>query len=149
MVSQNRVVLELDSIPENVGVARLLVAMVAAQAEFSVSELDEVKLAVSEAVTNAVIHGYEGKSGHTVRLEVSLKEGDLELVVIDYGRGIENIERALQPAVSSDPDRMGLGFSFMESHMDSLKVESQPGRGTRVTMTKRSGSGHLARATAN
>lgn len=149
MVARNRVVVELASIPENVGVARLLVAMLAAQANFTVAEVDEVKLAVSEAVTNAVIHGYRSDPERTVRLEVSLEGTALEIAVIDEGCGIDDLSRAMQPAVSSDPDRMGLGFCFMESHMDSLHVDSEPGRGTRVTMTKRAGSAQLAQAPAN
>jgi stage II sporulation protein AB (anti-sigma F factor) len=149
MVEQNRVVVEFAAIPENVGVARLLVAMVAAQADFTVAEVDEVKLAVSEAVTNAIVHGYRLVFDRRVHLEVTLENGALVVIVSDSGCGIENIERAMQPAVSSDPDRMGLGFCFMESHMDSLQVESTPGSGTRVTMAKRSGSGNLARTVAN
>ncbi|HYF93456.1 MAG TPA: anti-sigma F factor [Symbiobacteriaceae bacterium] len=148
-MQQNRVVAELASVPQNVGVARLLVAMVAAQADFTVAEVDEAKLAVSEAVTNAVIHGYGSEPGHVVRLEITLENNRLEVVVADQGRGIDDISLAMQPAVSSDPDRMGLGFCFMESHMDSLEVESAPGRGTRVRMTKRAGSEHLARATGS
>jgi stage II sporulation protein AB (anti-sigma F factor) len=146
MDMRNHVVLEIASLPENVGVARLLVAMIAAQANFTVAEVDEVKLAVSEAVTNAVIHGYQSEQNHTVRIEVRLTENTLSVVVADQGKGIENLELAMQPAVSSDPERMGLGFSFMESHMDSLHVDTAPGRGTRVSMTKRAGSSHLARA---
>lgn len=149
MVAENRVVVELASIPENVGVARLLVAMIAAQSDFTVAEVDEVKLAVSEAVTNAIIHGYGGEPDHVVRLEVGLSEGNLAIVVADQGCGIADIKLAMQPAVSSDPERMGLGFCFMESHMDSLQVESAPGSGTRVIMTKRASSLHLARANAN
>jgi stage II sporulation protein AB (anti-sigma F factor) len=149
VVAHNRVVVELSSLPENVGVARLLVAMVAAQAEFTVAEVDEVKLAVSEAVTNAVVHGYHSASDRVVRLEVSLVDGLLEVVVADQGQGIADVALAMQPAVSSDPDRMGLGFCFMESHMDTLEVESAPGSGTRVRMTKRVGAERMARATAN
>ena len=148
-MQQNRVVAELASVPQNVGVARLLVAMVAAQADFTVAEVDEVKLAVSEAVTNAVIHGYGSEQNHMVRLEVTLQENQLDVLVADEGRGIEDLALAMQPAVSSDPDRMGLGFCFMESHMDSLEVESAPGRGTRVRMTKKAGSAHLARASGS
>ncbi|MFZ5817429.1 MAG: anti-sigma F factor [Bacillota bacterium] len=148
MVARNRVVVELASIPENVGVARLLAAMIAAQGEFTVAEVDEVKLAVSEAVTNAVIHGYGGEPGHLVRLEITLADGNLEILVVDQGCGIADIQLAMQPAVSSDPERMGLGFCFMESHMDSLRVDSVPGKGTRVLMTKRAGSLHPARANA-
>jgi len=148
MVERNRVVLDLATIPENVGLARLVVAVLAAQADFTVAEVDEVKLAVSEAVTNAIVHGYGSEPGHTVRLEASLEGRLLEVMIEDQGRGIENVEMAMQPAVSSDPERMGLGFSFMEAHMDSLRVDSAPGRGTRVIMTKKAGSPHLARATA-
>lgn len=149
MVQRNRAVLELAAIPENVGVARLLVAMVSAQGDFTVAEVDEVKLAVSEAVTNAVVHGYQSDGRHSVRLEVTLEQNELEVVVTDSGRGIENVTLAMQPAVSSDPDRMGLGFCFMETHMDTLQVDSAPGRGTRVRMTKRAGAAHLPRAEAN
>lgn len=149
MVNRNRVVLELETVPENVGVARLVVAVLAAQADFTLAEVDEVKLAVSEAVTNAIVHGYNSETGHTVRLEAVLQNKTLEIVISDQGRGIDNIGLAMQPAVSSDPDRMGLGFCFMESHMDSLTVDSAPGRGTRITMTKRAGIRPLARASAN
>jgi stage II sporulation protein AB (anti-sigma F factor) len=149
VAARNRVVAEFASLPENVGVARLLVAMIAAQGGFTIAEVDEVKLAVSEAVTNAVVHGYNSQPSGTVRVEVTLDGEVLEVVVLDHGRGIDNLELAMQPAVSSDPERMGLGFSFMESHMDSLHVESAPGRGTRVRMTKRAGSARLARASSN
>lgn len=149
MVAHNRVAAELAAVPQNVGVARLLVAMVAAQADFTVAEIDEIKLAVSEAVTNAVVHGYNSEPDHVVRVEVLLAGTNLEVSVIDHGRGIEDVALARQPAVSSDPDRMGLGFCFMESHMDTLEIDSAPGRGTRVRMTKRVGSEHLARATGS
>jgi stage II sporulation protein AB (anti-sigma F factor) len=148
VVTNNRILVEIAAIPENVGVARLLVAMVAAGADFTLPEIDEIKLAVSEAVTNAVVHAYMGRSDGTITLEVTLAARVLTVTVLDQGTGIADIARARQPAVSSDPERMGLGFCFMETHMDSLSVESTPGSGTRVTMTKRSESGHLAR-TAN
>lgn len=146
MVAHNRVHVELASIPENVGVARLLAAVVAAQGDFTVAEVDEVKLAVSEAVTNAIIHGYGGEPDQLVRLEIGLENGVLSITVIDQGCGIADIPLAMQPAVSSDPERMGLGFCFMESHMDSLQVDSAPGRGTRVVMTKKAGALQPARA---
>jgi len=149
MVDRNRVVAELSSIPQNVGVARLLAAMLAAQADFTVAEVDEVKLAVSEAVTNAIVHGCRSDPGHKVRIELLLEGSGLEIIVSDQGCGIENLDLAMQPAVSSDPERMGLGFSFMESHMDSLRVESELGRGTRVTMMKRAGTRDLAKVTVN
>ncbi len=149
MVDRNRVSVELASIPQNVGVARLLAAILAAQADFTVAEVDEVKLAVSEAVTNAIVHGYQSDGNHRVRMELLLEGSGLEIIISDQGRGIENLDLAMQPAVSTDPERMGLGFSFMESHMDQLRVESELGRGTRVTMMKRAGTRDLARVKAN
>jgi stage II sporulation protein AB (anti-sigma F factor) len=148
MLERNQVVIELAAIPENVGVARLLVATLAGQAGFTITEVDEVKLAVSEAVTNAIIHGYGIDAEQLVRLDVRLEGGLLMVTVIDKGRGIEDVAWAMQPAVSSDPERMGLGFAFMQSHMDSLTVESAPGTGTKVVMTKRAG-GRIAQAAAN
>lgn len=149
MIAHNRVAVELAAIAENVGVARLLAAMVAAQAAFTVAEVDEVKLAVSEAVTNAIVHGYQGDSSRAVRMEITLADGLLQIIVADDGRGIEDIALAMQPAVSSDPDRMGLGFCFMETHMDQLEVESEVGKGTRVVMRKRAGVQNLAHPRTN
>lgn len=147
-MGQNRVVAEFSALAENVGLARLLTAMVAVQAGFTLAEVDEVKLAVSEAVTNAVVHGYGPSPEQTIRLEIGLESGELRICVADAGRGIADLQHAMQPAVSSDPERMGLGFCFMQSHMDSLEVESSPGRGTRVVMRKRPGSAHLVRSHA-
>lgn len=148
MLERNQVALEFAAIPENVGVSRLLVATLAGQAGFTIAEIDEVKLAVSEAVTNAVIHGYGVSAEKQVRVEVGVEGGLLTVAVIDEGRGMEDVAWAMQPAVSSDPERMGLGFAFMQSHMDSLTVDSAAGKGTRVTMTKRAG-GRIAQAAAN
>ncbi|HLO03397.1 MAG TPA: ATP-binding protein [Symbiobacteriaceae bacterium] len=167
MLERNQVALEFAAIPENVGVSRLLVATLAGQAGFTIAEIDEVKLAVSEAVTNAVVHGYNvvgadprepgefsaagdlrQPAEKQVRVEVGVEAGLLTVAVIDQGRGMEDVAWAMQPAVSSDPERMGLGFAFMQSHMDSLAVDSAPGQGTRVTMTKRAG-GRIAQAAAN
>lgn len=148
MLERNQVALEFAAIPENVGVSRLLVATLAGQAGFTIPEVDEVKVAVSEAVTNAVVHGYGVSADSLVRVEVSVEAGLLTIVVIDQGRGIENVSLAMEPAVSSDPERMGLGFVFMQGSMDSLAVDSTPGKGTRVTMTKRAG-GRIAQAAAN
>ncbi|MCG0239029.1 MAG: anti-sigma F factor [Firmicutes bacterium] len=136
----NRVVLEIPSLPEHVSLARLLVAQMAAQLRFTVAEVEEIKVAVSEAVTNAIVHGYQGRGDGVVRLEVSLHPGELEVEVIDQGCGMADLELARQPAYSTDPDRMGLGFIFMENFMDHLEVRSEPGRGTRVRMRKRTGT---------
>ncbi len=135
MHPQNELLLEFPSLPENVGLARVAVAAFAGQLDFTLAELEEIKVAVSEAVTNCVVHAYDGQPGR-VRI-VARREGrTLEVVVEDYGRGIDDVERARQPAWSSDPERMGLGFSFMESFMDGIEIDSGPGRGTRVRMWK-------------
>ncbi|MDA8147128.1 MAG: anti-sigma F factor [Thermaerobacter sp.] len=130
--------LELASRAENVGVARVAVAAFAGPLGFTLGELEEIKVAVSEAVSNAVLHGYPEGEG-TVRIEAEAADGALELVVEDQGRGIEDVVQARRPAFSTDPERMGLGFVFMESFSDSLEVSSSPGQGTRVRMRKRPG----------
>lgn len=134
---QNHVRLGFLSVADNVGLARLAVACLAGQAQFSLNDLEEVKVAVSEAVSNAIIHGYQNRTDGWVELEAWLDAGDLVIAVEDHGVGIEDIALARQPAFSSDPERMGLGFVFMETFMDSLDVVSQPGQGTRVEMRKR------------
>ncbi len=138
MFRENRAVLEMPSHPENVSLARLVVAQMAAAMHFTLTDIEEVKVAVSEAVTNAVVHGYAGGPG-IVRVEVTAAHGGLEVIVCDQGRGIANLDLARQPAYSTDPERMGLGFLFMENFMDDVEVESAPGLGTRVLMRKRAG----------
>lgn len=139
MAKENRVLLEMDGRPENVAVARVLVATVAAQHGFTVAEIEEIRVAVSEAVSNAVIHAY-GTALGVVRLEVAARDGELEVAVADRGRGIADLELARQAAFSTDPERMGLGFVFMENFMDQVEVETAPGQGTRVRMRKRAES---------
>ena len=147
MVILNKCVLEFTSVPENVAFARVSVAAFASQLDCTLPELEEIKVAVSEAVGNAIIHGYRNKADKTVRgLATIYKEG-LEIRVEDSGIGITNIEMAMQPAYSTDPERMGLGFVFMQSFSDRLQVDSTPGKGTTVTMYKRIGlRGAKARA---
>jgi len=132
---KNTLCLEIASLPENVGVARVTLAAFAALDSFSVAEIEEIKVAVSEAVTNAIVHGYRDSPG-VVMLRAELEHSRLCIVVEDTGVGIEDIEQARKPAFSTDPERMGLGFVFMESFMDELEVVSAPGAGTRVRMTK-------------
>ncbi|HEY8393282.1 MAG TPA: anti-sigma F factor [Thermaerobacter sp.] len=128
--------LRLASVPENVGIARVAVAAFAGQLPFTLSEIEEIKVAVSEAVTNAIVHGYGHPHGVvTVRAE---HNGSRLLVVVeDRGRGIEDVEQARQPAFSTDPERMGMGFAFMEAFMDEVGVESAVGVGTTVRLYKR------------
>lgn len=149
MPKENRVVADLQSVPTNVGLARLIAGAVAAQAGFTHTEVEEVKVAVSEAVTNAVVHGYGSDPSKIVRLEIAIQDGLLELVIADTGRGIVDLDLARQPAVSSDPERMGLGFCFMESYMDEFEVQTAPGQGTRITMRKRVTTDRLASMAPN
>lgn len=134
----NYMLLELLSLPANVGVARVAVASFAAQLDFTWAELEELKVAVSEAVTNAVAHAYRDQPG-PVRVRVELKGGSLALEVEDEGVGIPDVAQARQASFTTDPERMGLGFTFMESFMDEVEVWSEPGKGTRVRMVKRPG----------
>ncbi|MDR3564114.1 MAG: anti-sigma F factor [Negativicutes bacterium] len=97
--------------------------------------LEEIKVAISEAVSNAIIHGYGDTIGE-IEFTMTLDSDSLEFIVTDYGRGIADIALARQPSYSTDPERMGLGFVFMESFMDQLIVESEVGRGTTVRMAK-------------
>ena len=132
----NRIRLECPSLPENVGLARIMVAALAAQAPFSLSDVEEVKVAVSEAVSNAVLHGYGGDPTGSVEVEASLVDEMLTITVTDRGVGMEDLALARQ-AASADPERMGLGFVFMETFMDSMEVETWPHRGTVVRMRRR------------
>ena len=102
----------------------------------NLNDIEEIKVAVSEAISNAVIHGYGNETG-MIDFSMALEEGVLEFIIKDYGKGIADIALARQPSYSSDPERMGLGFVFMESFMDELRVESEVGKGTTVHMIKK------------
>ncbi|MGB9846679.1 MAG: anti-sigma F factor [Desulfotomaculales bacterium] len=121
--------------------ARVAVAAFASQLDFTLNDLEEIKVAVSEAVANAVIHAYENRPEGIVIVEMVITDEILEIRVEDRGKGIANVKKALEPSYSTDPERMGLGFVFMQSFMDSLHVESSVGKGTIVTMSKKVGSG--------
>ncbi|RDV83455.1 anti-sigma F factor [Ammonifex thiophilus] len=133
----NRFRLEILSRPENVGLARVTVSAFAAQLDPTVEELEEVKGAVSEAVSNAIVHGYQGRPDGVVVVEGFLDGDLLEVHVEDRGKGIEDVARALEPEYTTDPQRLGLGFNFMRFWMDEVEVESRPGEGTRVVMRKK------------
>ncbi len=138
MKEQNCVKMEFPSRSVNEGYARAAVGAFAAQLDMTLTELNDVKTAVSEAVTNAIVHGYPEGLG-TVTLRLRILEGDtLEVQVKDKGRGIEDVEKAREPLFTTGgEDRSGMGFTIMESFMDSVKVRSKPGSGTAVTMRKR------------
>lgn len=132
----NHAKLEFQSLPANVAFARVTVAAFASQLDFTLNDLEEIKVAVSEAVANAIVHGYENKTDCTVFISMSIGDLTLELKIWDHGVGIPDVKKAMQLNNSTDPERMGLGFVFMQSFMDSLHVDSTPGKGTIVTMVK-------------
>ena len=123
---------------ENESLARVIVASFAAKLDPTIDELSDIKTAVSEDVTNAIIHGYEEDETKFVHMRCELIENTIKVVVEDYGKGIEDIEEAKQPMFTSKPEleRSGMGFSFMESFMDDMQVASIVGEGTKVIMTK-------------
>jgi stage II sporulation protein AB (anti-sigma F factor) len=130
--------IEFLSKSRNESFARAVISAFAAQADPTLEEINDVKTAVSEAVTNAVVHGYGSGGGGVVTMEAALEGDALEITVSDDGRGIADVEQAMQPLFTSLPDeeRSGMGFTVMETFMDRLRVESAPGQGTRVRMTK-------------
>lgn len=134
---QNEMRLEIPGKSQNESFARVVVAAFASQLDPTIEELSDVRTAVSEAVTNAIIHGYENKAG-TVIIKCSIENNKLYVEIIDHGKGIENVELARQPLYTSKPEleRSGMGFTVMETFMDVLEVESVPGEGTRVKMIK-------------
>lgn len=136
--TSNHLTLEVPSLPRNAELCRLAVAVFAGALPFTLAEVEQVKVAVSEAVGNCVLHAYPEGPGRVV-VRARLETGELRLEVEDWGRGIEDVAQARQPAftTSTDPDHMGLGFAFMEQFTDHLDVVSAPGRGTLVTMRKR------------
>lgn len=134
---KNYVVFEFLSIPENVSFARSCVGAFAAQLDCTLEQIEEIKLVVSEAVSNCIIHGYENKPTEKVTVFTSIfDDHSLEIVIKDQGKGIDDIEQAMQPAFSSDPSRMGLGFTFMKSFMDELEVTSIKQKGTTVRLKR-------------
>jgi stage II sporulation protein AB (anti-sigma F factor) len=137
MQDKNSMRLEFSSRSRNESFARAVISAFAAQADPTLEEINDVKTAVSEAVTNAIVHGY-GNGDGVVTLEAALEGDALEITVSDDGRGIADVEQAMQPLFTSQPDaeRSGMGFTVMETFMDRLRVESAPGQGTRVRMTK-------------
>lgn len=137
MGTYNEMKLEFRGISENEGFARSVVSAFVIKLNPTLEELADIKTAVSEAVTNAVIHGYEEQEG-MVRIYGRLEDNTLWLEISDEGVGIPDVEKAMEPLYTSKPelDRSGMGFAFMEAFMDELHVESEPGKGTRIRMKK-------------
>ncbi len=132
--------LEFESISQNESFARTVVAAFATQLDPTIEELADIKTAVSEAVTNCIIHGYDNSVG-IIRMHCVINRNELLVEIQDHGIGIENIEKAMEPLYTSRPEleRSGMGFSFMEAFMDELEVLSEPGSGTLVRMIKKIG----------
>lgn len=137
-IYDNEMKIEFLSKSSNEAFARIAVAAFIAQLDPTLEEVADVKTAVSEAVTNAIIHGYEDNIG-IVKLICKIKEKDVYIEISDEGKGIENIEIAKQPlyTTKANLERSGMGFTIMESFMDSVNVESTLGAGTKISMTKK------------
>jgi len=139
---KNRGRLEFAAANENAALARMVVSAFITNSadeklDLTVSQLEEIKVAVSEAVSNAIIHGYSGDRTKTVALNLWHYEEALVMEIQDKGIGIADIDQAMVPSFSTKEDRMGLGFAFMSSFMDRVEVESEPGHGTMVRLMKR------------
>ena len=140
---ENRMYIQFPAIPENERMARMVAAAFITSMNPTIEEMDDVKTAISEAVTNCIIHAYEKEKSHTKQVEMILeqKEQEFTVTIMDSGKGIENVALALEPlyTTKSEEERSGMGFSFMEAFMNGLHVESEPGKGTKVTMKKQIG----------
>ena len=141
-MGRDRIRLEMDSLSQNEEFARVAAAVFMTRLDPTLEEVDDIKTAVSEAVTNAVIHGYGGGEG-TIAMELwtDREARRLYICVQDWGKGIADVKKAMEPMFTTDTsgERSGMGFSFMEAFMDRLEVESELGKGTRVMMEKRIG----------
>ena len=134
---ENEILLEFDSRSQNESFARTVIAAFAAQMDPTLEEIADIKTAISEAVTNAIIHGYQGAC-RKIRMQAAILENELYIEVRDEGVGIEDIAKAREPLYTSKPEleRSGMGFAFMEAFMDELSVVSGPGQGTAICMKK-------------
>jgi stage II sporulation protein AB (anti-sigma F factor) len=139
MAKRNFMSVEFAALSQNESFARIAVASFISQLDVTMEELEEIKTVVSEAVTNSIIHGYEENPEGIVRISVAIEDGVVELMIEDNGKGIEDVEQAMQPLYTSKPEleRSGMGFTIMENFMDSLEVATAVGKGTKIRLTKR------------
>ena len=142
MNERNEMSIRFDSYSANEGFARVAVAAFVADMDPTLDELADVKTAVSEAVTNSIIHGYENRIGK-IYLTCAKEKKQIQIEVVDYGKGIEDVPKAKEPFYTTRPEleRSGMGFAFMEAFMDDVEVASAPGQGTTVRMMKQFGTG--------
>ena len=140
-MEKNEMMVIFDSSSENESFARMVIAAFVSRIDPTLEELADIKTAVSEAVTNSIIHGYKDEKGD-IRMHASIADRELFVEIEDEGVGIEDIQRAMEPMYTTRPDldRSGMGFAFMEAFMDGLEVLSEPGKGTLVKMTKKMGA---------
>ena len=138
MKYQNFMKLSFPSKSANEGFARAAVAAFCAQLDPTVEQINDVKTSVSEAVTNCIVHGYRDTFS-VIYITATIKEDTVTIKIADKGVGIEDVSKAMQPLFTTDPngERAGIGFAVMQSFMDSVKVKSALGKGTRVVMTKK------------
>ena len=143
-MKENHMKLEFSAKSENEAFSRSAVASFIIGLDPTIEELADIKTAVSEAVTNSIVHGYEGKDG-CVYIECTINGKELKIIVRDNGKGIKNVKEAMQPmfTTNTDNERSGMGFTVMETFMDKVKVESIVDVGTKVTMTKSIGANKL------
>ena len=137
MSHHNEMEIRFLSLPENEAFARVVIAAFAVQLSPTVSEIADIKTAVSEAVTNSIVHAYPDAIGK-VSMRMRILDGNvLEISIRDWGRGIENLEQAMKPLFTTGgEERSGMGFTVMESFCDRVRVRSRPGKGTTVTMQR-------------
>lgn len=137
MRKKNEITFVFDSSSENESLARMVVAAFLTRLDPTMEELADVKTAVSEAVTNSVIHGYEGRDGK-ITIHSIIEDNQIEIEIQDSGVGIPDVEKAMEPLYTTKPemDRSGMGFAFMEAFMDELEVISETDKGTTIRMKK-------------
>lgn len=135
---KNEMNIEFSALSQNESFARVTVAAFIAQLDPTMDELTEIKTVVSEAVTNAIIHGYDNDPSGKVYISVTIQDGFIDMTIKDYGIGISDVEEARQPLFTTKPDleRSGMGFTIMENFMDDVEVQSQPGTGTAIRLRK-------------
>lgn len=135
----NKVRIELMSKSQNEGFARVAIAAFVSQLDPTLEELSDIKTAVSEAVTNSIIHGYENRKEGIIKIEAEITSNEVTISIEDFGLGIKDVEQAMEPLYTSKPEleRSGMGFTVMESFMDSLEVVSKEGEGTKIVMKKK------------
>lgn len=139
MQYDNKISLILDANSKNEAFARVCISAFAAQLDPTLEQLDDIKMSVSEAVTNAIIHGYEGIDNGQIFINCKILKNTLYIEIEDKGRGIDNLEEAIKPLYTSKPDmeRSGMGFTVMETFMDNMKVVSEINKGTKIYLEKK------------